>query len=154
MGTPHKGSNFPRLANFQIGLGKLFGIQSENRLLQILSTNSELLGYLQREFSSVQKKPELANLTLYCYYETKNVKEGPLSVGKVVEERSACLDGATCRAFDKDHMGLNKFTPDDKYYREAMKVDLDDCLRETDTIVGQRFAARRYGSETANPHLQ
>ena len=154
LGTPHRGSSFSRLAAWKRWAGSLVGVRNDDRLLKILELDSELLSYLQHEFESVERRPELAQLLTYCYYETKDVREGPITVGKVVSESSACLDSSIVRGIEKDHMSLNKFSDRDKDYEEYMKPDLLRCFEKAGTTAHARFSLRRYGSEAASLELQ
>jgi hypothetical protein len=119
-----------------------------------MSLDSELLWYVQREYESLERKPELAGIQVYCYYETKDVKEGPVTIGTVVPKSSACLDFASVRGLEKDHMELNKFSPNDKEYNEHMRGDLLRCFEAADRTARGRFSSREYGTDTASLELQ
>ncbi|KAJ7023620.1 hypothetical protein C8F04DRAFT_1271190 [Mycena alexandri] len=160
LGTPHTGSSFPRLAKIKILVSRPFGVDSEERLLSLLHTGSEELEELQKKFNKVkyldraktfqENKPATE---LYCYYEQKKMRLGPFPTGHVVTEGSACLEGATNRGMEADHMGLNKFKSDDKNYNVTLKPDLlKEYARCADTSE-DRFAERQYGSERANSEL-
>lgn len=153
LGTPHFGSSFLQLAKWKVFAGRLFRVRTDKNLLEILALDSVLLQKLQVDFEEVQKKPEMLKLSLYCYYETKDVKEGPINAGLVVTEYSACLDGAICKGLEKDHMGLNKFKRFDKEYEEGLKPDLIRCFQTADQVANARFAGQEYGSDSANPDL-
>ncbi len=152
LGTPHKGSPFPSLARLKALAGNLIRVHTEERLLQVLNINSDLLSYLQNEFEKVQSHFPSNQTQVYCYCEEYDVKLGPLR-GKVVPEDSAWLDNSAKRALQADHMGMNKFHPDDGRYENTVKPDLLQSFRSARRLSIARFSRRQYGSDQANPQI-
>jgi hypothetical protein len=153
LGTPHRGSIFPSVAQWKIWLGKLGNIEACEDLLKILHLESHLLSYLQHEFERAGKKKPLDRLEICCFYETKQQHIGPWNLGYVVSEASACLDGAEKCSLETDHMGMNKFLPQDKNYDTFSKF-LVSATRSSGPNVSRRFNARQYNSISASQELK
>lgn len=153
LGTPHRGSIFPNLADWKIWFGRLGNIATCDDLLTILRLDSQLLRYIQSEFERCQKQPTLTELEIYCFYETKQQHIGMWNLGYVVTPKSACLDGAEKCGLEADHMGLNKFLPQDKNY-DAVKKHLVSAYSSCRPAIMRRFNARQYAFIGANKELK
>ena len=106
MGTPHTGSAIAHFAEAPTWiLGRV--VQTNKRLLELLKTNSELLGRIHEDFclairdSSKSGQP----IELVCFWE--ELKSGSVVV---VPKASATIAGYRSRGIRDDHGGIVKFT--------------------------------------------
>jgi hypothetical protein len=78
LGTPHRGSDFPKWGIRKALTGQLFGWKAyleQLNVLQIDSTTS-VLPVLNEDFKNIKESDSLSKLKLVCFYETKEVSLG------------------------------------------------------------------------------
>jgi len=150
LGTPHRGTNFARLATWKMNLGRIFGVQVHEELLNLLNLNNPTLRSLHNQFEELQNH-ELPNLQTCCCFETHDVTIPPQTV---VARSSACLDRAENIPMAANHMELNKFRKGkDKNYDLFLEM-LQAMVAGSRCIVESKFAARQYNNTHASFDLQ
>ncbi|KAI9774787.1 MAG: hypothetical protein M1840_000003 [Geoglossum simile] len=147
LGTPHRGSNFSKLAKAKIFAGSMLGYSTNPDLVDLLELNGTFLTYIRHQFCRLLNAEILKNLQVYCYFEQENMAPLPLVV---VTAASACIDGTKRRGLPLNHKQLNKFgSGEDKNYNMVL-ADILEVVKACSEIVPPRFEAWQYDADGCN----
>ena len=120
LGTPFEGSNKAQWAGTARILMKLLRLSNDNKeLLDNLEPRSSSLATLSRDFPLwLAKENSTKKINVMCFYE-----EGDSSVGKIVSQQSASIQGQESLSLHSDHIGMCKFSnAEDANYKTVMQV--------------------------------
>lgn len=71
LGTPHRGSHVTSWASMAVNSSRLFGLDSNNTLINILREDSELLDNLLHDFTKLAFELSIA---IVCFYEERDTQ--------------------------------------------------------------------------------
>lgn len=138
LGTPHRGTQASKWGDLIAVSGKKLGLGSEDKILKDLRQDSEALTDLLYNFTLWLFRMSVPTV---CFFEQHMTDYGKrvgfpwkewvrspqqrlssagsnVSNVKVVEEKSACIDGHRKEALPTDHFKINKYEgPEDPSYR-------------------------------------
>jgi hypothetical protein len=129
-------------------VGSMLGHSTNPDLVGLLALDGVLLRYVRHQFGRLLAAEILRNIHVYCYFEQEEMRPLPMVV---VDETSACIEGAPRRGLPLNHKQLNKFGPGlDRDYN-VLLADIKAVLRDCRDIVPPRFQAWQYDADGCDP---
>ncbi|KJR89828.1 ribonuclease p/mrp subunit [Sporothrix schenckii 1099-18] len=123
LGTPHRGSELTSYGHVVAKVAKVFLRNPNEHLISLLEKESPILERQRRSFASISK-----NLDIACV-----IEELPTSLGIVVPESSATIDGFNVKyqQIPRNHMDMCKFATQDELGYKRVVFLLCNIIKRT-----------------------